>query len=267
MPYVNNGDVRIHYQVQRQVQPRAESSDLGNEANPPLVLMHGFMQSLDDWFAAGYVKALGRDYPLILMDARGHGGSDKPYAVAEYGMESLVADLTAVLDVLEVPQVRYFGYSFGGWVGFGMAKYAPERIRSLVIGGMHPYVRDPGPLNRRIERFSRTREALAAGDRRAELIPPQVKAQFEQNDIKALIALTVAIRDSAGFEEALDSLTAPGLIYAGANDPAGPLAQRCVAGRPGWQFRSLPELDHMAAWQRSDLALPPIGRFLGKATV
>lgn len=265
MPYVNNGATRIHYQVRRQTPPGAESGGPGNEAAPPLLLLHGFMQSLEDWADAGYVKALGRDYPLILMDARGHGGSDKPHAVADYAMESLAADLTAVLDALEVPRVRYFGYSFGGWVGFGMAKYAPERIRSLVIGGMHPYRRDPDPLNRRIERFARTRDALAAGDRRAELIPPHVKAQFAQNDIEALIALTAAIRDSAGFEDALDSLTAPGLIYAGADDPAGPLARRCVAGRPGLQFRSLPALGHTAAWQRSDLALPHICRFLGSS--
>src|SRR5712692_6567229 len=27
----------------------------------------------------------------------------------------------------------------GGWIGFGMAKYAPERVHSLIIGGAHPY--------------------------------------------------------------------------------------------------------------------------------
>ena len=262
MPYVKNGGVRIHYHIY-QVGPAGP----GNENNLPLVLMHGFMQSSADWAGAGYVTALSRDYPLILLDARGHGGSDKPHSVTEYEMESLVADLVAVLDALAVAQANYLGYSFGGWVGFGLAKYAPERIRSLVIGGMHPYVRDPGPLNRRIERFTSTRDALAAGGHHAELIPAQVKAQFEENDIDGLLALTTAIRDSEGFEDALDSpavSTIPGLIYAGEDDPAHPLAQRCVEGHANLQFLSLPGLGHMEAWQRSDVALPHIQEFLSE---
>ena len=258
MPYVNNGGVRIHYRVES---PTA-AGELGNEANPPLLLLHGFMQSMADWAGAGYVKALGRDYSLILLDARGHGASDKPHSVAEYGMELLVADLVAVLDALAMPRVHCLGYSFGGWVGFGAARYAPQRLCSLAIGGMHPYQRDPGPLNRRIERFARTRDALAAGDRRGELIPPHVKAQFAGSDIEALITLTTAIRDAAGFEDALDSLTVPGLIYAGEDDPAHPLARQCVAGHSNLQFRSLPGLGHLEAWQRSDLALPHLRSFL-----
>jgi len=27
----------------------------------------------------------------------------------------------------------------GGWIALGIAKYTPERLNSLVIGGAHPY--------------------------------------------------------------------------------------------------------------------------------
>jgi pimeloyl-ACP methyl ester carboxylesterase len=177
-------------------------------------------------------------------------------------MELLVNDLLAVLDQLDAPSVDFMGYSFGAWVGFGMAKFAPERLRSLVLGGMHPYVRDPRPLQRRIDRFSSARDALAAGGRHAELIPDQVKAQFAENDVAALIALTTAIRDSEGFEDALDSRQAPGLIYAGEEDPAYPLAQRCVVGHDNLEFLSLPGLGHMEAWHQKDAVLPHVIRFL-----
>ena len=143
-----------------------------------------------------------------------------------------------------------------------MARFAPERLRSLVLGGMHPYVRDPGPLQRRIDRFSKTRDALAAGGHHADLIPDQVKAQFADNDIEALIALTTAIRDSEGFEGALDALHAPGLVYAGEEDPAYPLARQCVQGRSNLEFLSLPGLGHMEAWHQSDAVLPHVMRFL-----
>ena len=220
------------------------------------------MQRSDDWLKANYVNLLGESRDLILVDARGHGFSDKPHAVADYGMQLLVEDLVLVLDALQVQSVDFLGYSFGSWVGFGMARFAPHRLHSLVLGGMHPYVRDPGPLNRRIERFTTTRDALAAGGHHADLVPEQVKAQFAENDVDALIALTTAIRDSAGFEDALDSLEIPGLIYAGEEDPAFQLAERCVNGHPNLQFLALPGLGHMEAWNESALVLPHITSFL-----
>src|SRR5207237_3323115 len=65
MPYANNQGVRIHYRV--------EGEGL------PLVLQHGYTQSLEHWYQCGYVDALKAHYRLVLVDARGHGGSDKPH--------------------------------------------------------------------------------------------------------------------------------------------------------------------------------------------
>ena len=45
----------------------------------PLVLQHGFTDSLETWYDTGYVNGLKRQYWLILIDARGHGASDKPH--------------------------------------------------------------------------------------------------------------------------------------------------------------------------------------------
>jgi hypothetical protein len=39
-------------------------------AGSPLVLQHGFTESIEDWFECGYVDALKSDYRLILIDAR-----------------------------------------------------------------------------------------------------------------------------------------------------------------------------------------------------
>ncbi len=225
-------------------------------------MAHGFMQRSADWTDAGYVNRLSQFGPLILLDFRGHGQSDKPHSVADYRMELLVGDLNAVLDQMGAATVDFMGYSFGAWVGFGMARFAPERLRSLVLGGMHPYVRDPGPLQRRIDRFSSTRDRLAAGGHHADLIPEQVKVQFAENDIEALIALTTAIRDSEGFEDALETLEAPGLIYAGEEDPAFPLARQCVEGHDNLDFLPLPGLGHMEAWHQTEAVLPRVTRFL-----
>ena len=165
MPYVSNGGVDTYYRTDPAGVPSREQS------KTPLLLAHGFMQQCNDWFQAGYVDQLLKVRPLILVDFRGHGLSDKPHHVADYRMDLLVRDLVHVLDDLDVTAVDFMGYSFGAWVGFGMARFAPHRLRSVVLGGMHPYVRDPTPLDRRIDRFTRTMDALAAGGRHSKLIP------------------------------------------------------------------------------------------------
>src|SRR5260370_38821394 len=95
MPYADNGNVRIHYQVEGE--------------GPALVLQHGFTESVTDWYEAGYVEALRPDYRLILIDARGHGASDKPRDPDAYVLNRRVADVVAVLDALDIAKALFWG--------------------------------------------------------------------------------------------------------------------------------------------------------------
>src|SRR5215471_584828 len=125
MAYATNGNVRIHYQVEGH--------------GPTLVLQHGFTHSIRRWHLHGYIESLRNDYEVVLVDARGHGASDKPYDANAYTLAQRVADVVAVLDDLGRATANFWGYSMGGRIGFGLAKYAPERIAAFVIGGQHPY--------------------------------------------------------------------------------------------------------------------------------
>ena len=150
MSYANNGGVRIHFEVEGE--------------GPALVLQHGFTESVQDWYEAGYVEALKSDYRLILIDARGHGASDKPHDPDAYALNRRVADVVAVLDALKIAKALFWGYSMGGWIGFGTAKYSQERFRALVIGGQHPYARSMEPLRQVVRRgISQGGEAFVVG--------------------------------------------------------------------------------------------------------
>jgi pimeloyl-ACP methyl ester carboxylesterase len=63
MPYASNERIRIHYRTEG--------------AGPPLVLQHWSLATMECWYDYGYVAALKNDYRLVLLDARGHGASDK----------------------------------------------------------------------------------------------------------------------------------------------------------------------------------------------
>jgi pimeloyl-ACP methyl ester carboxylesterase len=138
MPYADNHGVRIHYEVEGE--------------GPALVLQHGFTESVVDWYETGYVEALRHDYRLVLVDARGHGASDKPHDPEAYVLNRRVADIVAVLDAVDIAKALYWGYSMGGWIGFGVARYAKERVHALVIGGQHPYARRMGTLRKIVKK-------------------------------------------------------------------------------------------------------------------
>jgi pimeloyl-ACP methyl ester carboxylesterase len=249
MPYAHNQGVRIHYEVEGE--------------GPLLVLQHGVGASLRVWRDYGYVEGLKNDYRLILIDARGHGASDKPHNIEAYTSQARVGDILAVLDDLTLSKAHYCGYSMGGWIGFALAKYAPERFHSLMIGGMHPYNRDPEPLNQRVELLRKGMEAyVATMEASAGPLPPHVRALALANDAEALIAATLAVRDDPGFAEVLPTMTMPCLVYSGEADAAYSSAKEAVQHIPNATLVSLPALNHMEAFIRSEVVLPHITKFL-----
>ena len=248
MPYANNQGVRIHYQVEGE--------------GPPLVLQHGLFWSVEGWSRAGYVDALKSDHQLILVDARGHGASDKPHDPAAYALPMHVGDVVAVLDALDLRAAHFWGYSMGGWFGFGMAKYAPERVWALIIGGAHPYERrlpsssrpDGSDPEAFVEAFLKRMEVDRA------TLSAEKEAEFFDNDFHALAA---AQQDRPSLEDILPTMTMPCLLYVGEADSSNfPQVQACVQRIPNVTLVSLPGLNHPEAFYRADVVLPHTMKFL-----
>jgi pimeloyl-ACP methyl ester carboxylesterase len=112
--------VRVHYEVEGE--------------GPPLVIQHGFTDSIQTWYELGYVDALKLEYQLILVDARGHGASDKPHQPESYKSGCNAANVVSVLADLGISRAHFFGYSMGAWTAFAMAQYAATHVRALIIG-------------------------------------------------------------------------------------------------------------------------------------
>src|SRR5690349_8735054 len=64
----------------------------------PVVLLHPFSDALESWWDIGLAGRLARTHRVIAIDARGHGGSDKPREPARHTIEHRVADVLAVMD-------------------------------------------------------------------------------------------------------------------------------------------------------------------------
>jgi pimeloyl-ACP methyl ester carboxylesterase len=106
---------------------------------PVLVMHHGFFGSLYDWYEHGYVEALVQHFRLVLIDARGHGNSDKPKEASRYSLERHAIDVITVLDSLGVKSFHYLGFSMGARVGFTLAIHFPERLKQCICMADHPF--------------------------------------------------------------------------------------------------------------------------------
>ena len=246
MPYATNGDIRIWYEVEGE--------------GAPLILHHGSFASGARWRDLGYVEELKHENQLILIDAQGHGASDKPYDSTAYDMASRVSDVTSVLDHLQIARANFFGYSLGGWIGFGLAKHAPTRFHSLTLGGAHPFA----------ESLQRLRDGVSGGmvgfismvkQVYGPFITPGMLACHEANDLEALLASS---QDRSDFSEVLSTMRMPCLLFAGEDDPRLNAVRECAHKIPDAAFFSLPGCGHVAGLARNDLVLPHVTAFLRK---
>ena len=253
MPYVMSNDVNIYYKTEGK--------------GTPLVLLHPFAGSLEDYYAMGFVTEFKEDYQLILVDSRGHGLSDKPHDAHTYLMKYRVNDVVAVLDDLAIKRSHFFGYSMGGRIGFAIMTYAPDRFCSLIIGGAQPFrssttttKSEPHPW------ISYLRQGIEIGinkyvESRGDRISAERKARLLTNDPEALIAM-LSIDETLDPEPDLSAVKMPCLVYAGDKAHEHEAAQRAVSMMSKAAFISLSGLDHYDGLRRSDLVIPIVRKFL-----
>jgi pimeloyl-ACP methyl ester carboxylesterase len=224
-------------------------------------LHHGLGGSLEAWRRLGYAAALRARYQVIMLDARGHGASDKPHDPGAYGLPSHVADVQAVLDALRISRAHFFCYSMGGWIGFGLAKYAPARLESLVIGGAHPYA-DPGYLEAFGHLDGGDADAVLAAYERVleEPLPREVRPLLLANDLRALVAAAAQPRPS--LDDVLPTMTMPCLLLVGEADRRRAAVETCAKQIARATLVTLPGLSHVRTLLRTDVVLPHVMRFL-----
>ena len=265
MPVANNQGIRIHYECIGQ--------------GPPLIMQYGQYFPLDIWYEHNYVDSLKDDCRLILVDARGHGDSDKPHDPAAYQLETMAGDIIAVMDDLGLEKVHYMGYSGGGYLGFALAKMAPKRLRSLILGGTAPYP-DPDPeagAAWHVEQASRL-EPQTTTEFVAELeefllsqgfppLSPRMKTGMLKHDTRALVAWNRSNAQGVpAYDDILDSISVPCLIYAGENTDEHADAARAAQEIPGALFVSIPNGEHLEGGTWIDILRPHIKRTIMSAS-
>ncbi|MEZ5236464.1 MAG: alpha/beta fold hydrolase [Acidimicrobiia bacterium] len=104
--------------------------DWGNEAAPPLLLVHGNRDHCHNW---DWVAERLRDrYHVIAPDLRGHG--DSQWAVGStYGSYEYVYDIAQLVRQTGLAPLRIVAHSLGGNVCLKYAGTYPELVERLVV--------------------------------------------------------------------------------------------------------------------------------------
>src|SRR5262245_41810150 len=104
----------------------------------PVVLVHGFASNKQvNWVQPGWIAPLTEaGCRVIALDNRGHGQSTKLYDPADYHSNLMAEDVRALLDHLGIARADVMGYSMGARIGAYLALAHPDRVRSLILGGL-----------------------------------------------------------------------------------------------------------------------------------
>lgn len=101
----------------------------------PLLMIHGSGPGVSAWANWRTVlPKLAASRRIIAPDMVGFGYTERPAGIA-YNLETWLAQMTGLLDALELDRVDLVGNSFGGALSIAFAIRFPERVRRMVLMG------------------------------------------------------------------------------------------------------------------------------------
>lgn len=220
--------------------------DEGDPSGAPVLLIHGFASSAAvNWVHPGWVKTLGdAGYRVIALDNRGHGASDKPHDPEAYYPAVMAEDAVGLLNHLGIPEAHIMGYSMGARISAFMAVAHPERVRSLVFGGlgigMVDGVGDWDPIADAL----RAPSLDVVTHERGRMF--RAFAEQTKSDRVALAACIETSRVLVTRDEAR-KIDAPTLIAVGTKDDIAGSGQELADLMPNARAIDIPNRDHMLA--------------------
>lgn len=124
------------------------SYDAAGEGSPPLVFIHGFTGERIGW--EPQFAHFSQTHRVVVPDLRGHGVSER--GKEEMTVETLAADVHALLEELDLSGAVLIGHSMGCRVVLETRRRVPERIAKIVvIDGSNIGIGDKEGAQRRLD--------------------------------------------------------------------------------------------------------------------
>jgi pimeloyl-ACP methyl ester carboxylesterase len=98
-------------------------------AGPLVLLLHGFPECWYSW--RHQIPALASRFHVVAPDLRGYYLTDKPEA--GYELETLAADVRALIAALGAERAHLVGHDWGGVIAWTAATWYPDAVDRLVV--------------------------------------------------------------------------------------------------------------------------------------
>lgn len=265
MPHATREGVSLFYET------------FGDPKTPALVFLHPLSTNRFVW--AHHALAFAPTHHVVLVDHRGHGRSDRP--ATGYGVDSLSADLRAVLEHAGISRATLVGNSIGGMIALQTALDVPERVAALFVVSSATNLLPLVPKEVLVAYETRfgaawsfmTQGATSARTKRER---PEVAAFLEGAWCSSNFSPDVflaSMRDPNGVfgwnvEARLGELRVPTHVTAGDEDRTMPLAStKLLADQiPGATFSVVPEVGHYLELERPHELTEQLRALLARAS-
>ncbi len=243
-------------------------------AGRPVVLLHGYLESLDIW--GDFAASLAKDFRVIRIDLPGHGRSA---TVAEVHTMELLAD--AVAGVLEKENIRkpvLVGHSLGGYVTLAFVERYASFLSGFCLFHSHPLPdTDETKTNRQreIALVRQGKKHLIYQVNVPKAFAPENVEKFREEVTKAteiarntpdegIIAMLKGMMLRPGREKILEEPPLPGLWILGEKDQYIPYGKMVSEIKPAESIQvvSLKNSGHMGFIEEKEASLGIMSRFL-----
>ena len=237
MPLLAANGIEIHY----------ETEGVG----PPLVMLHGATSALEDW--AAQRPLFRRGFRLFLPDARGHGRT-RWDAASGWTSAMLVDDLRGFVDGLGLETFHLAGFSMGAMTALRFAIASPERLRTLLIGGIDTEREPRAAVSRKLMDPVRVDRDEAAWAAQLERRHGPVQGEGAWRRLMPAIARDIAEQPLLSPAE-LSAVRVPTLYAVGDRDVFVPLPHAVALYRqlPEARLFVAPDCDHQVMVTRPGL--------------
>ena len=125
----------FHQVAANQLSFRVAAAGFGDRL---ILCLHGFPESAISW--QHQIDPLAQaGYRVWAPDLRGYGGTTRPTGIDAYRIESLMDDVTGLLDAAQVQRAILVGHDWGGIIAWYYAMRHAGRVEALIIvNAPHP---------------------------------------------------------------------------------------------------------------------------------
>ncbi len=167
-------------------------AELGNKANPPIILTHGVPENLQAWYAVA--PLLAKNYHVLAIDWPGFGGSDPLASPEDYTPLNFAEVLVDFMDSMHIPKAILMATDIALLPSLLIGLEYPNRVSKLIVMDGMPFPR-PQYSSWELKSFAKkgsiigkaliewfpgisAQIAYLKGFYRGHSIPPEVRKEF-----------------------------------------------------------------------------------------